>query len=125
MKSIRELVIAVENLDEAVEAYEAMGFELERRAVSETLGINQAFFLMGDGTHIELAEPFDHDKAVGKGLARNGEGLYMIAMTVDDVEEAAKGMEERGVRLVKGGGRTFIHPRSTKGLLIRLDPTED
>ncbi len=108
-----------------MEAYEAMGFELERRAVSETLGINQAFFLMGDGTHIELAEPFDNDKAVGKGLARNGEGLYMIAMTVDDVEEAAKGMEERGVRLVKGGGRTFIHPRSTKGLLIRLDPAED
>ena len=125
MQSIRELVIAVENLEEAIESYQAMGFELERRAVSETLGIKQAFFLMGDGTHIELAEPFDPDKAVGKGLARKGEGLYMIAMTVDDVEEAAKGMEQRGVRLVKGGGRVFVHPSASKGVLIRLDPSEE
>lgn len=125
MKTIRELVIAVENLEEAVQAYEAMGFELERRAVSETLGIKQAFFLMEDGTHIELAEPFDPDKAVGKGLARKGEGLYMIAMTVDDVDKSAKEMEERGVRLVKGGGRVFVHPSASKGVLIRLDPAED
>jgi methylmalonyl-CoA/ethylmalonyl-CoA epimerase len=125
MKTIREVVIAVENLEEAVEAYEAMGFELERRAVSETLGIKQAFFLMGDGTHIELAEPTDPDKAVGRGLARNGEGIYMVAMTVDDVDEAARCMKERGVRLVEGGGRVFIHPSATKGLLIRLDPSED
>lgn len=122
MQSIYELVIAVENLEEAVEAYESMGFTLDRRDRNEGLGIDQAFFKMGDGTIIELAQPFDPDKAVGKGLARNGEGLYMIAMTVDDVDEAAKGMKERGVRLVEAGGRTFIHPSATKGLLIRLDP---
>lgn len=125
MKSIYELVIAVEDLEEAVSAYEAMGFKLERRGTSEVLGIHQAFFSMDDGTLIELAQPFDPDKAVGKGLARNGEGLYMIAMTVDDVDEAAKGMKERGVRLVEGGGRTFIHPSATRGLLIRLDPPRE
>jgi hypothetical protein len=89
MHSIYELVIAVENLEDAVEAYQAMGFTLDRRDRNEGLGIDQAFFTMGDGTVIELAQPFDPDKAVGKGLARNGEGLYMIAMTVDDVDEAA------------------------------------
>ncbi|MDD9905514.1 MAG: VOC family protein [Rhodospirillaceae bacterium] len=100
MKSVYEIVIAVENLEEAVEAYEAMGFKLDRRARSEALGIDQAFFTTEDGTVIELAQPFDPDKAVGKGLARNGEGLYMIAMTVDDVETSANRMKEKGIRLV-------------------------
>jgi len=102
-----------------------MGFTLDRRARSEALGIDQAFFTMEDGTVIELAQPFDPDKAVGKGLARNGEGLYMIAMTVNDVDEAAKGMKDKGVRLVEVGGRTFVHPSATRGLLIRLDPTKN
>ncbi len=123
MKSIYELVVAVENLEEAVESYEAMGFTLDRRARSEALGIDQAFFTMEDGTVIELAQPFDPDKAVGKGLARNGEGLYKIAMTVNDVDEAAKGMKDKGVRLVEAGGSTFVHPRAARGPLIRPGPT--
>ena len=125
MKSVYEIVIAVENLEEAAAAYEAMGFKPERRDRNEALGIDQAFFSMDDGTIIELAQPFDPDKAVGKGLARNGEGLYMIAMTVQDVEESTKSMKEKGVRLVEAGGRTFIHPAATKGLLIRLDPPKN
>jgi len=125
MKSVYEIVIAVENLEEAVETYEAMGFKLDRRARSEALGIDQAFFTTEDGTVIELAQPFDPDKAVGKGLARNGEGLYMIAMTVDDVEESANRMKEKGIRLVEVGGRTFVHPSATKGILMRLDPPKN
>ncbi|MDD9916972.1 MAG: VOC family protein [Rhodospirillaceae bacterium] len=125
MKSVYEIVIAVENLEEAVEAYEAMGFKLDRRARSEALGIDQAFFTTEDGTVIELAQPFDPDKAVGKGLARNGEGLYMIAMTVDDVETSANRMKEKGIRLVEAGGRTFVHPSATKGILMRLDPPKN
>ena len=125
MKSVYEIVIAVENLEEAVEAYEAMGFKLDRRARSEALGIDQAFFTTEDGTVIELAQPFDPDKAVGKGLARNGEGLYMIAMTVDDVEISANRMKEKGIRLVEAGGRTFVHPSATKGILMRLDPPKN
>ena len=117
--------LAVEDLEEAAATYEAMGFKPERRDRNEALGIDQAFFSMDDGTIIELAQPFDPDKAVGKGLARNGEGLYMIAMTVDDVDAAAQGMKDKGVRLVEAGGRTFVHPSATKGLLIRLDPPKN
>jgi len=121
INGVRQLVIAVKDLDEAVKAYEALGFKVERRAKSEALKLNQAFLYFGDGTEIELACPYDENSAVGKGLARNGEGLYMVSVTVDDVDAAAKQMKENGVQLIEGGGRVFVHPRATKGVLMRLD----
>jgi methylmalonyl-CoA epimerase len=99
-----------------------LGFQLTRRSKNDNLGIHQAFVHMGDGTEIELAQPFDANSAVGRGLERKGEGIYMLSVAVDDVQAAAKQMKENGVQLIENGDTVFVHPRSTKGVLLRLSP---
>lgn len=120
IQGITQIVIAVKNLEEAIKSYEALGFEITRRSTNDSLGINQAFVHMGDGTEIELAQPFDADSAVGRGLERKGEGVYMVSVEVDDVQAVAKQMKDNGVQLIENGDTVFVHPRSTKGLLLRL-----
>jgi hypothetical protein len=33
-------------------------------------------------------------------------------------------MKDAGVQLIDAGDRVFVHPRSTHGILMRLDPKE-
>ena len=122
IQGVTQIVIAVKDLEEAVKSYEALGFQITRRSKNDNLGINQAFVHMGDGTEIELAEPFDPNSAVGRGLDRKGEGVYMLSVAVDDVQAAAEQMKANGVQLIENGDTVFVHPRSTKGLLLRLSP---
>ncbi|MBT5107389.1 MAG: methylmalonyl-CoA epimerase [Rhodospirillaceae bacterium] len=124
INGVTQYVVAVKDLDDAIEAYTALGFTFDRRDRNEGLGIDQAYFHMGDGSVIELAAPFDPKSAIGRGLERNGEGLYMLSLEVDDVEAAAQKMKDNGVQLIDAGDRVFVHPRSTKGILMRLDPKE-
>jgi methylmalonyl-CoA epimerase len=119
---VAQYVVAVKDLEDAIKAYTALGFTFDRRARSEALGIDQAYFHMDDGSVIELAQPFDPKSAIGRGLERNGEGLYMLSLEVDDVAVAAQEMKDKGVQLIDAGDRVFVHPRSTKGILMRLDP---
>ena len=122
IQGVTQIVIAVKDLEEAVKSYEALGFQITRRSKNDNLGINQAFVHMGDGTEIELAEPFDPNSAVGRGLERKGEGVYMLSVAVDDVQAVASQMKANGVQLIENGDTVFVHPRSTKGLLLRLSP---
>ena len=46
----------------------------------------------------------------------------MLSLEVDDVESATQKMMDNGVQLIDAGDRVFVHPRSTKGILMRLDP---
>ncbi len=122
IQGVTQIVIAVKDLEEAITSYEALGFHLTRRSTNDTLGINQAFVHMGDGTEIELAQPFDANSAVGRGLERKGEGMYMLSVAVDDVPAAATQMKANGVQLIENGDTVFVHPRATKGVLLRLSP---
>ena len=122
IQGVTQIVIAVKDLEAAIKSYEALGFQLTRRSKNENLGINQAFVHMGDGTEIELAQPFDPDSAVGRGLERKGEGIYMLSVAVDNVRATAKQMKENGVQLIENGDAVFVHPRATKGVLLRLSP---
>ncbi len=122
IQGVTQIVIAVKDLEEAIKSYEALGFQLTRRSKNDNLGINQAFVHMGDGTEIELAQPFDANSAVGRGLERKGEGIYMLSVAVDDVQVAAKQMKENGVQLIENGDTVFVHPRAPKGVLLRLGP---
>jgi methylmalonyl-CoA/ethylmalonyl-CoA epimerase len=122
IQSVTQIVIAVKDLEEAIKSYEALGFQLTRRSKNDNLGINQAFVHMGDGTDIEQAQPFDPKSAVGRGVAPKGEGSYLRSVTVDYVQAEAQQMKEHGVQLIENGDTVFVHPRATKGVLLRLSP---
>jgi methylmalonyl-CoA epimerase len=91
------------------------------------LGIKNAILPIGDAV-IELIEPLDQQQGpVAKFLQNRGEGVYMIALEVDDIDSAVQSLQDKGVRLLSADAESrakgipvFIHPQSTKGLLIEL-----
>jgi methylmalonyl-CoA epimerase len=121
-KWVDHLVIAVNNLEEAVKDYETkLGLKAENVGREQpNLGLRNAILPLDEsGRFIELAEPLGPDTPVGRSLARRGEGLHLAAVAVDDVQEAAAELKKRGVQLIEAGG-VFIHPRETHGILIQL-----
>ena len=72
---------------------------------------------------IELAQPVADSSPVAKFVAERGEGLYLIAVQVDDRKAAVKVLREKGARIIgdeSTDGQVFIHPKSTHGVLMQL-----
>lgn len=125
---IHNIVIAVKDVEEATKQYsDSFDLKVSRSGSSPAMGIKNAFFPVGDAT-IELVEPLDPEQGpVAKFLQKRGEGLYMIEFEVDSMDSAVSSLTQKGVRLlgadpesVAKGGPVFIHPQSTRGVLIEL-----
>jgi methylmalonyl-CoA/ethylmalonyl-CoA epimerase len=120
--------IAVENLDEALELYtKLLGLELKGTEVVEAQKVRTAFLPIG-GTEVELLESTDPEGPIGKFIASRGAGVQHLAFRVDDIEASLAELKAAGVRLIDevprygaGGARiAFLHPKSTKGVLVEL-----
>ena len=127
-RKVRTIHVAVNDLDKAVKLYQDnFGMEVSRGGTAPALGIKNAFLPVGEAV-IELMEPLDKEQGpVSRFLKNRGEGIYMIAMEVDNIDIALKSLRERGVRTVGDdpasrakGLPVFIHPQSTQGILIEL-----
>ena len=125
---IRAVHIAVKNVEEAASEYsEKLGLEVSRSGAMPEMGIKNAILPVGDSV-LELIEPLDPQQgALARFLQKRGEGVYMIALEVDDLESAIKSFQSKDVRLIdadlesrSGSGPVFIHPKSTHGVLIEL-----
>jgi len=121
--------VAVKSLDEAVGVYrDVLGFRLEGIHVLTERKVRVAFFSTEGETRIELLEPLSNDSPVAKFLESRGEGVHHIAVTVDDIERVLAELKSKGVTLVdekprvdaEGTQIAFVHPRSTKGVLLEL-----
>jgi len=128
IKGLAHVAIAVNKLDEALEIYERIvGLKLEKTRVVEQQKVKTALLQAGD-TKIELLEPTDAESNVAKFLEKRGEGLHHIALLVSDIEGHLKQLKEKGINLIdeeprigmEGGKIAFIHPKSTKNVLIEL-----
>lgn len=120
---IDHIVVRVRDLDQGMKDYEGK-FGLKVRSGPEELpelGMKRATFAVGDaGNFIELAEPLGEDSAIGRSLEKQGEGLHLVALAVEDVSAAAAKMKESGANLIETGGMTFVHPRDGHGVLYQL-----
>jgi methylmalonyl-CoA/ethylmalonyl-CoA epimerase len=84
-------------------------------------------FPQGSG-EIELVQPTRSDTGVAKYLAKRGEGIHHICVTVDDIEQAMADMSAKGLQILEekprvgsqGQKYVFIHPKSAHGVLIEL-----
>src|SRR5436309_9415345 len=95
---IVELSVVVRDLDEAAARFTRLfGLSVHRRDTSERFGFKNAILPTGIG-HIELLQPTDPGKAVGKFLANRGEGVYLVGFECADVAGA-------GGKLRGAGGR--------------------
>ena len=126
--SIRVVHIAVNSVEEAAKDYkERFGLEADAPKDQPATGIRGAVVPLGNAI-IEFIEPLDPEQGpVAKFLKNRGEGIYMIGWEVDDVDDAIKGLEANGVRLLSAdpesraaGANVFIHPKSSHGVLVEL-----
>jgi methylmalonyl-CoA epimerase len=121
--------VAVKNLDEAIGVYrDILGFKLLGVHVLTERKVKVAFLSSGGETQIELLEPLGSESPVAKFLESRGEGIHHIAVKVDDIEKALEELKRKGVMLVdekpragaEGKKIAFVHPKSTKGVLLEL-----
>lgn len=125
---IEHIGIAVNNLEEGIKYYESV-LGLKCYAIEEVKEqkVKTAFFKIGQ-TKIELLESTDADGPIGKFIASKGEGIHHIAFAVEQIEDALKEVEQKGVRLIdkiprkgaEGLDIAFLHPKSTMGVLTEL-----
>jgi catechol 2,3-dioxygenase-like lactoylglutathione lyase family enzyme len=125
------ILIAVEDLDAASEAYTVLlGRDASWRGEHPGLGTANALFRLAN-TYLELISP------VGSGafadvlsarLAGTGEGPYGLAFATDDADAAAKLLRERGIKATdpmdgQGRERTSGAERSWRNVLLPTEQT--
>lgn len=128
VRNIDHVVITVNDLNEGMAQYEkTLGVKPSRTSEHPQEGFKSAFYDLPGGGFLELIQPTDATGPVAKGLAARGEGVYLVALAVDNIDTEVAAMRERGVRLIGDPGpgqpitnMVFVHPRETKGVLIQL-----
>ena len=112
---IDHIGIACFDLDTTVEFYRATyGFEVFHTEVNEEQGVREAMLKINDtsdggASYLQLLEPTREDSAVGKWLAKNGEGVHHIAFGTADVDGDAAAIRDKGVRVLYDEPRTRLH----------------
>jgi len=121
--------VGVNKLDEAITLYcDVLGLRLEGIHVVEEQKVRVASLSTGGETRIELLEPTGSESPVAKFIERRGEGVHHIALKVRNIEAVLEELKEKGLKLVDekprmgvGGAKiAFIHPKSTRNVLLEL-----
>jgi methylmalonyl-CoA epimerase len=119
--------IVVADIDAAVAQYEALGFRGGERFTMTEQGVIAVTFHAGPG-FVELIQPTDPDGAIGRFLAKRGDGMHHVAYRVHDLQGTLDRLAAAGVRLIDEQPRigahgwriAFIHPESCCGVLTEL-----
>lgn len=127
IKKIDHIGVAVNDLNEAVRQYERLGLKCARRERLEEMGLEIAFFPIGE-SRIELMAALRENTAIARFLVKRGPGLHHICFGVDDVAVSLKECIQKGIvaidqePYVGGEGRrvAFLHPKSFSGVLVEL-----
>lgn len=127
-RHINHVCIAVLNIEETLEFYENL-FGVTKSGEIETIedqGVKAALVRVG-ASQLEFIQPIDNENGVAKFINRKGEGVHHICFEVDNLESRLQDLDLAGVRLIDkeprdglSGTIGFIHPKSTRGVLIEL-----
>ena len=127
-KGVDHVVIAVKDLEASMAQFEKV-YGVPPTEVGEPAGagFRNAYFRFGGDSYLELVAPTNESGPVGRRVAASGEGVYLLAMKVDNVEETVKRLRGQGVRLVGDPGegkpitgQVFIHPSAAGGILTQI-----
>ena len=127
IEKIHHIGIAVHNLEEALRFYrDTLGLHVHKMDTVQDQGVKAALLTIGR-SEIELLEPLSPDSAVGKFLARKGEGLHHICFQTPDAAGELDGLKQKSVQLIdqqprKGlaGMICFLHPKASRSVLVEL-----
>jgi methylmalonyl-CoA/ethylmalonyl-CoA epimerase len=127
IKKIHHVGVVVKNIEEALDLYvTTMGFKSSKIMTSREDGIKTVLVSLGEVT-LELMEPIDPQGGVQKFLETRGEGIHHISLEVDNIEQERNWFESKNLQLIdkkpryfEGALVSFVHPKSTRGVLIEL-----
>ena len=128
---IDHLGIAVRSLDEALKFYEGqLGLSVSLRETVAVEKVHVAMLPLGASNgdpRIELLEAATPLSAIGRFVAKHGEGLHHVALRVPDLAAAVERLSSSGAQILNepragAGGHlyVFVHPSSTGGVLLEL-----
>ena len=128
IEKIEHIGIAVKNLEEANKIYEQLlGTPPYKIETVNSEEVKTSFFKTGE-SKVELLQATKDESAIGKFIAKKGEGIHHIAFAVKDIYKEINRLKEDGYNIInespkKGADNKlvcFIHPKNTKGVLIEL-----
>lgn len=129
IKGIYGINIAVKDLDEALARYESVfGAKAERLSEGDFAfpGLVGAK-LNVDGFCITLIASSREDTSVARFLEKKGEGVFLLSVRVDAIDEDVKTLKEQGLQLLlekpatgRFGAVNFVHPKSMHGVQIEI-----
>jgi methylmalonyl-CoA epimerase len=121
--------IVVKNTKEMVSLFSNMfGFKISESLTFPEEGFTSTL-ITKEGVTIEFIEPAGPEGIIQRFVQKQGWGLHHISMQVDSIEDEVKSLKSKGVQLVdeepkevKGTSNksVFVHPHSTRGILIEL-----
>jgi len=116
-----ELSVVVRDLDEAIARFTALfGLTQHKRGESKEFGFKNAILPTGIG-HIELLQPTDPGKPVGRFLDKHGEGVYLVGFECRDIPGAVTKLRAAGARVDSPRpDLAWVHPREAHGLFVEL-----
>lgn len=123
MKKIGHIGICVHSVDAVIDLLEkTVGVRSVEYVELPQRGQRSALVTLGErGDLLELMEPLGEGGTVADFLAKHGEGLHHISLSVDSVEQTAAAFESAGCRIIgRGQGIGFVHPKTAFGVLCEL-----
>ncbi|HZP43584.1 MAG TPA: VOC family protein [Candidatus Binatia bacterium] len=126
MIRVASMVLVVRSLERALVIWET-GLGLAPTGPPRNVSSIGAWqiFLRADNLSLELLEPHDHAKPAGRFLAARGEGLFALALAVEDADAARARLAAHGVSalaVAEGpeGERWYLRPADAHGILVEL-----
>ncbi len=129
IKSIDHILVAVEDLDKAVEDYSLVfGFGPTWQGSHPSLGTKNALFPL-ENMYLELIAKKDEGplgEFIGDHLVKNGDSIFGLALETDDIENAKKKLSANfkvDLEILDGKGLDNISKkeRHWKNILIPMD----
>ena len=130
-KNIRYFSVAVTDIDEGIKLYQDMfGLKQMTPIREERWGFRS--IMMGDGQKpfIEIIEPMNPDSALARFMKESarpqnphGEGVYVIGVEVDNLEETIKNIRDLGGKVTQepdSPDAAWVHPLTTRYAFIEL-----
>jgi len=128
--ALNHVAIAVPDLDKAVEFYrDVLKGEVTGKDDLPEHGVTTVFVNLPN-TKIELLYPYGEKSPIAGFLAKNKNGgIHHICIEVDNILEAMKDCEAKGIRLLNkepkigahGKPVVFLHPADCQGVLTELE----